>query len=199
MDVLNIYRICERSTALGPGTRFVIWVQGCLQKCKGCITPQSRPMKAKRLIKVEDLAEVIIHCNNINGITISGGEPFLQAEKLASMLKIIKNSRPELTVLVFSGYTIEKLASVAAKELLQHIDLLIDGTYIEELNDEKGLRGSSNQRFHFLTDRLLSFQDELEKGGRDNEIIVGDDGVHIIGIPRKDIISKFINLQYNTI
>ena len=109
------------------------------------------------------------------------------------MLKLVKQSRPELNVLVFSGYILEQLNSEIAKAFLEHIDLLIDGPYIEELNDGKGLRGSNNQHLHFFTEKLLMFQNELENGGRNNEIITGTDGTHVIGIPRKDIQTKVFN------
>lgn len=187
MDYLNIYHICEQSIALGPGTRYVIWVQGCLQNCKGCVTPQSRPIVAKHLIPIDKLANPIVQNKKIDGITISGGEPFLQASNLAKLLELVKQSRPELTVLVFSGYKYEQLSTDTAKRLLQYIDLLIDGPFIDELKEEKGLRGSSNQRFHFLTERLRLYQDELENGCRNNEVIIGENGTHILGIPRKDI------------
>ena len=187
MDWLNIYHICEESIALGPGVRYVIWVQGCMQQCKGCITPQSRSMDTKHLMKVNDIAQSIIDNKHIDGVTISGGEPFLQATNLAKLLEIVKRERPELNVLVFTGYYFEELGSDKARGFMQYIDLLIDGPYVDELNDEKGLRGSSNQCFHFLTKEFLPFQEEMEKGGRNNEIVVGMDGIHIIGIPRKDV------------
>lgn len=198
MDWLNLYYVCEESIALGPGNRYVIWVQGCLQHCQGCITPKSQPFEKKHLVKVDDLAKCIISNKHIDGITISGGEPFLQATNLAKLLKIVRESRPELNVLVYTGYTIEQLISDKAKKLLQYIDLLIDGPYIDGLNDEKGLKGSSNQRFHFLTKRLHNYQEELENGERNNEVIIESDGMHIIGIPRKDINIKNLlisNLQ----
>ena len=190
---LNIYHISEGSRALGPGLRYIIWVQGCMQHCEGCISPQSRPMTVNQLISIETLVESIVAKSDIAGITISGGEPFLQASKLTTLLQEVKKRRPELTVMVYTGYTIKQLDSDVAKEFLQYIDLLIDGPYVDELNDEKGLRGSSNQRLHFLTDRLLSYQDDLENGGRTNEIIIGKDGTHIIGIPRKDTRTSIIN------
>lgn len=187
MDCLNIYHVCEQSIALGPGLRFVIWVQGCMQRCKGCITPQSISMEIKHLINIYDLANSIIQNKHIDGITISGGEPFLQASNLAKLLKIVKQRRPGLTVIVFSGYKYEQLNSDSAKRFLKYIDLLIDGPYIDELSVEKGLKGSNNQHFHYLTERLRIYQEELENGKRNNEIIMGKDGTHIIGIPRKDI------------
>lgn len=189
-QMLNIYHICKGSRALGPGLRYVIWVQGCLQCCKGCISPQSRPMRVNELFSIDQLADDIISTRGIEGITISGGEPFLQAEQLTSLIERVQAARPELNVLVFTGYTIEQLSAKTGRFLLSHIDVLIDGPYIEELNDEIGLRGSSNQRIHFLTPRLLPFKEELEHGGRNNEIVVDPDGIQIIGIPRKDITTK---------
>ena len=72
------------------------------------------------------------------------------------------------------------------KEFIQYIDLLIDGPYVERLNDEKGLRGSSNQHYNYITNRLLPYQNELENGRRNNEIITATDGTYIIGIPNKE-------------
>ena len=190
---LNIYHISEGSRALGPGLRYIIWVQGCMQHCEGCISPQSRPMTVNQLVSIETLTKSIVAKKNIDGITISGGEPFLQASKLTILLQKVKKIRPELTVMVYTGYTIKQLNSDVAKKFIQHIDLLIDGPYVDELNDEKGLRGSSNQKLHFLTDRLRSYEDELENGGRTNEIVIEKDGTHIIGIPRKDTKPSIIN------
>ena len=192
MDYLNIYHICEQSIALGPGTRYVIWVQGCLQRCKGCVTPQSRPLKMNHLCNVSDLSHSIIKNKHIDGITISGGEPFLQASNLTKLLKKVKQKRPELNVIVFSGYKYEQLSSDTAKLFMQYIDLLIDGPYINNRSVDKGLRGSKNQQFLFLTDRLRMYKELLEKGERNNEVIIEEDGAHILGIPRKDIDIKQI-------
>ena len=195
-QILNIYHICKGSRALGPGLRYVIWVQGCMQCCKGCISPQSRPLKINKLFSIDDLAADIIVTQGIDGITISGGEPFLQAEQIIGLIERVQAQRPELNVLLFTGYTIEQLSSEKARLLQSHIDVLIDGPYVEELNDEIGLRGSSNQRIHFLTPRLLPFKEELEHGGRNNEVVVDSDGLQIIGIPRKDITTEeFIKQQ----
>lgn len=191
---LNIYHVCKGSRALGPGLRYIIWVQGCMQHCEGCISPGTRSLTVNQLVSIETLTESIIKQKDIDGITISGGEPFLQASKLKMLLQKVKEKRPELTVLVFTGYTIKQLNSDTAKDFIQYIDLLIDGEYVDKLNDEKGLRGSSNQKMHFLTNRLRPYQDELENGGRNNEIIIGKDGTHIIGIPRKDVKPSIINI-----
>ena len=192
-QLLNIYHIHESSIALGPGLRYIIWVQGCIQNCKGCVSLESRPTTLKHLVHIETLAKSIIQKQGIDGITISGGEPFLQAHSLTTLLQIIKEKRPELNVMVFTGYTIDQLHSEKALEFMKYIDLLIDGPYIEELNDDKGIRGSSNQQLHFLTDKLLPYKEELEKGGRSNEIVTDTNGTYIIGIPRKDVRFKIFN------
>lgn len=192
-DFLNIYHICEESISLGPGVRFVIWVQGCMQRCKGCISPSSRSFDINQLLLVEDLAQRIIDNKNIQGITISGGEPFLQATNLSKLLKLVKAKRPDLNVLVYSGYVIEQLETEKAKIFLSFIDLLIDGPYVDKLKTNKGLRGSTNQRLHFLTDSLVEYEEKLLNGERNNEVFIKDGSVRIVGLPREGIdIEKFI-------
>lgn len=170
-----------------PGWRFVIWTQGCLRKCKDCISPEHQPLDGGYLIDTDELAKQICSDSHIDGITISGGEPFLQAEALANLLNKVNKVRPNLTVLVFTGNKLEELTDADSLVLLSKIDLLIDGEYIPELNDGKGLRGSSNQRFHYLTQRLVAFNDEFERGERKTEVHWANEtkqGMVIIGIPR---------------
>jgi len=133
------------------------------------------------------LADDILSRPSIEGITISGGEPFLQAEALADFLDLVLAKRPELTVMSFTGYLKEDLSWPEALRLLDHLDLLVDGPYIEELNDNQGLRGSSNQRFHFLTPRLLPWKDELENGNRKVEYHVVQGKVKAFGVPSNEI------------
>lgn len=186
--IINVYDLSRLGTrALGPGLRYAIWTQGCLQHCKGCTTPESRPVVPKQIIDASALAGDIIAKEGIKGITISGGEPFLQAGSLAGMLTKVHKERPELDVIVFSGYPIEVLTWDDAKRLLAETDVLIDGKFEIENKTEKGLRGSSNQRIHFLTDRLLPWKDELENGSRILEVFVKEDRQITIGIPTDDI------------
>jgi len=91
-----------------------------------------------------------------------------------------------MDVILFTGYLMEDLQSVQAKALLNYIDLLIDGEYYDELNDNRGLRGSSNQRLHFVTDRLLPWKDELLHSPRNREMhLLGDHDLLTIGIAPK--------------
>lgn len=172
---------------LGPGNRFVIWTQGCLRRCKGCASPEHQSLEGGYFIDTKELSDQICSCRSIDGITISGGEPFLQAQALTDLLNEVSKVRPELTVLVFTGNKLEELTDLDSKAFLGKIDLLIDGEYIQELNDGIGLRGSSNQRVHFLTEKLVDCRNELEYGERKTETYWMDGNrqrMVIIGVPR---------------
>ena len=185
MSSLNLLALWRTGTkALGPGVRYCIWTQGCPFNCKSCTTPEGRPITEKMLIDPLELADDIVSRKQLTGITISGGEPFLQAQPLAVLLKKVRSLRPDMDVLAFSGYRYEDLVWEQARELLSQLDLLIDGEYVESLNDGIGLRGSSNQRFIFLSDRLKSFEEQFENGPRSSEMIITDDGLFTIGIPK---------------
>jgi anaerobic ribonucleoside-triphosphate reductase activating protein len=187
-EYLNIFDFCEGTKALGPGLRCVIWVQGCPFNCKGCTSPYGRPIKENILVEVSSVAQSIVRNHLIDGITISGGEPFLQASKLSFLLKTIKEARPKLTAIVYTGFDFEDLDWSEAHEFMQYIDLLIDGKYMEDLNNDKGIRGSNNQRFHYLTDKLTLYKEELENGERTGEIhIIQNNSIyHYIGIQNKN-------------
>jgi len=186
---LNVFDLCEGTKVLGPGLRYVIWVQGCTFNCNGCISPYGQEITENTLVDINTLAQSIIRNKNIEGLTISGGEPFLQASKLHKLLKIVTELRPELNIIVFTGFDLEDLDWNEAKDFLQFIDVLIDGRYIEELNDNKGLRGSSNQRVHFLTNRLIQYKEIFENSSRNADVIVTNNYRKIIGIPNKSTIN----------
>lgn len=182
-DTLNILQLCRKGTrALGPGLRYVIWVQGCPFHCPHCETPEGRSFELKNIMSVDELAEDIISRHEIDGITISGGEPFEQADALALLLRKVHESRPELTVISYTGYQYEQLKSESANAYLSELDLLIDGPYIHELNDNKGIRGSLNQRLIFLTNRLHDDEDILINGKRKLEITFKGTGYTVIGL-----------------
>lgn len=181
---INLYDVCQKGTrALGPGLRYVIWVQGCTKQCAGCATPQSRANDELFIAETASIAEDILSRPEITGITISGGEPFLQAKELVNLLTMVQQQRPELTTIVFSGYQYEELCEFdEACKLLNMIDILIDGPYMENLNDNKGLRGSSNQNIIHLTDRLSEFVDDMQIGTRRSEMVIVDGSIVRIGI-----------------
>lgn len=187
-DYLNILNLCEHGTKeLGPGLRYGIWVQGCPFRCKGCITPEGLEIKANQIIPINQIVENILEKHSISGITISGGEPFMQASALATLIKAVRDSKPDLSVIVFTGFNRGQLDWPEAKELMSYTDVLIDGKYVESLNDNIGLRGSSNQDIHFLTDRLKPYEQYFHSRIRSIEVHMFNTHQRVIGIPNREI------------
>jgi len=169
-------------TSLGPGNRFGVWVAGCNRNCPGCIAPEAHDMTKGDPISVAALAWEII-TSGADGITVSGGEPFLQAQALAQMLQIVRGKR-DIGVIVYTGYLREELSGVADAELLlEQTDLLIDGPYIQQLDDGKSLRGSSNQKVHALTPRYADQLHLYGAEGREQQVFHHGAAVHQVGIP----------------
>lgn len=191
VGLINILDVCrEGSRALGPGLRYVIWTKGCPFNCPECITPEGKDIQGGLVVDIETLVDDIARNPQLTGITISGGEPFLQAEALSEVLSLVKERRPDINIIIFSGYNIEELVWSKAKEVLSLTDVLIDGKYDKKLNDGIGLRGSSNQRIHFLTNKLDAYRQEMEQGKRNIEIYLNGKQSKIIGIPQiKNILS----------
>jgi anaerobic ribonucleoside-triphosphate reductase activating protein len=177
-NYLNINDICRKTTALGPGIRYVIWTQGCAKRCTGCLTPDGLLFQDKILLQPQEIAADILKVEGIEGVTISGGEPFLQAKNLTILIDLVK-AKKDLSFIVYSGYTLEELKKMNSysKLLLQKIDVLIDGEYVEELNDDKGLRGSSNQNIIFLSetysDRIDQFNDCIREMDVRHKMLIG--------------------------
>ena len=145
-------RILYPVTALGPGRRLAIWVAGCQRHCPGCANPELWRHYPEQEISPESLfARIQQLCpGGFDGLTITGGEPFEQAEELSRFLSLFP-VRPE--TLVFSGYTLRQLRNrPECRGLLRKTDVLIDGPYVNALNDGYSvLRGSRNQSVRFLS------------------------------------------------
>jgi anaerobic ribonucleoside-triphosphate reductase activating protein len=136
----------------GPGRRSSALFQFCPLKCKGCWTPQLHSKEAGELISAQKLAELLLDPNfERDGVTILGGEPFAQPHGLLALVKELRlKNCPHITC--YSGYTLEVLSDKAVREpavsmVLEEIDILIDGAYVESLASSAGLwTGSGNQR-----------------------------------------------------
>lgn len=196
--LLNVAASCRGTRALGPGLRSVVWVQGCPFNCKGCISPDWIPIKTNREVFITVLVKELLADPEIHGLTISGGEPFLQAAGLAELIKLAKLDR-DIDVICYTGYTLHSLLHTnnpETHELLSQVDVLIDGPYIQELDDNQGLRGSRNQKIHFLTGRLNSY--DFEMNPRDIEIFISNNEILLVGIPSQGVYSKIIKTVSNT-
>lgn len=191
-NLLNIASYQPDVTNLGPGKRFVIWLQGCPFDCKNCMSQNWIPFEAANLIKVDDLVKTVIQTEGIDGITLSGGEPMMQAGMLQRFLSEVKRIKPTLTVICFTGFKPKQLQWNEAKQLLSQLDVLISGLYVDSLNDNKGLRGSSNQEVTFLTERLIEYKEAFNSGTRQLEVTVANSDIFITGMPAQGIDLKEI-------
>lgn len=127
MGTLNIHNLLTKSSANGPGKRFVLWTQGCPLRCKGCFNPKTHSINGKTFYKTSELANVINNTTGIRGVTISGGEPLMQVEEIIELLKQI---RSDLDILLFSGYTLEEIEQEPVKkQILKYIDAGLFGRY----------------------------------------------------------------------
>ena len=186
LDLVNVAETCVGTRALGPGIRSVVWVQGCPLHCSGCVAPEWIPQRQARLVTPGDLAAELLANARVSGLTLSGGEPMLQATPLAAMVRAARRQR-DVSVICFSGYTLAELRerppAPRVAQLLDQVDVLIDGRYVAADNDGRGLRGSSNQVVHHLTGRLTDAEDALVRGPRTAEIRVRDRSLLLVGVP----------------
>ncbi len=149
---LNLAGTVPRSTANGPGERFVVWVQGCALACPGCWNQDTWSFGRRDVRDVDQLAAEIVHTAGIEGVTFSGGEPFAQARALAVLGARLRAEG--LSVFVFTGYDREQLTEPRHAELLAVTDVLVSGRYQEQARTFDAVwKGSSNQQVTFLTDR----------------------------------------------
>jgi anaerobic ribonucleoside-triphosphate reductase activating protein len=178
---LNIMGYVDASSVNGPGSRAVIWVQGCMLECPGCFNPDSWDFEINQLISIDKLVEKILADTRNQGVTFSGGEPFWQAPALAQVARQLKAAG--LNVMSFSGFTLEQLQSdyapAGTKDLLAQLDILIDGAYIESLaiNTPDSPVSSSNQRVRIFNPAL---SDQINWASDQIEVHIFKDGSRLI-------------------
>ncbi|MDH4099219.1 MAG: radical SAM protein [Nitrospirota bacterium] len=182
---LNIHAVLSDSRVNGPGARMVVFFQGCARGCRGCFNPDTHPDETRDLLTVDQIFQKY-YSGTIEGITVSGGEPFRQPEGLRNLLSAAREVYG-LTTVVYTGYLHEELkGSPTAAECLKFIDVLIDGPYDEENKEETLLaRGSTNQKFHFLTSRYTV--DDFYMPGRVEVTIRKDGTVTETGFSRIEV------------
>ena len=184
-----------QTKVLGPGIRYALWLQGCKKRCPGCLYPEGRPLHQNGYwLDSQIIIDEIKQQPKLTGITISGGEPFLQAEELAGLIKRLKEETA-LDIMLYSGYTMKELRAennIFINYILNHSDLLVDGEYKEELNTNKIYRGSDNQVIHFLSPKYEAFKTIMEKTeNRSVEFVYKNDELFVVGIPAKGFDQSF--------
>lgn len=140
----------------GPGRRFAIWTQGCHLRCKECCNQSYLPLVPREVVPALHLLPAIVEARDrqgIEGITLLGGEPMIQAKGLSVLAQAVRASG--MTVMMFTGYVLGSSAQAlpdGAEDLLATCDVVVDGPFVAARRErERNWVGSSNQRFHYLT------------------------------------------------
>lgn len=142
--------ILYESLVNGPGLRRVLFAQICKHNCKGCFNPDTHSENGGRLVDMDEIIKDINSNTMLSGVTFSGGDPFEQADKFAYIAKGV--AKPGFDIWSYTGYTYEYIVANKEKhkgweELLNNIDVLVDGKFEEDKKDPlRKYRGSSNQR-----------------------------------------------------
>ena len=156
---IKICGIEPESIVDGPGFRYVLFVQGCSHKCKGCHNPESWDPNAGINMSIQEILDDISRYPNIKNITISGGEPFEQVSAVNELVKILKTKNKH--IMIYTGYTFEELFATYNPEvydIIRNTDILVDGKFELEKRDlTLTFKGSSNQR-------IIDVKKSMEKG-----------------------------------
>ena len=156
---LRIAGVIEESIVDGPGLRFVIFTQGCPHHCPGCHNPETHDFSGGQVVKISKLLADVQQNPLIQGVTLSGGEPFCQAKALAELVRVLRLGGKH--IMAYSGYTWEQLRAMDDPDvhtLLERCDVLVDGRFVLEERDlSLRFRGSRNQR-------LIDVRQSMENG-----------------------------------
>ena len=146
--MLRIAGVIRESIVDGPGLRFVVFTQGCTHACEGCRNPATHALDGGYEITSDRILTEFFKNPLLKGITLSGGEPFLQAHDLVPIAQAVKEGKKD--VVIYTGYTLEALRAMNnddVNELLSYCDVLVDGPFILAQRDlTLTFKGSRNQR-----------------------------------------------------
>ena len=180
---LRISRIAAPITVLGPGRRVAVWVQGCTLACPGCASVDTWSAGGGREMTVQGAtAEVLrlVDAYDLDGVTISGGEPFQQADPVADLLAAVRAARADLDVVLFTGYD----AAVARRRsvrLARLVDILVAGRYDRTQPSNRPLLASANQTI-VASDRGAA---RLHAVSAARIQVAADDGdLFVVGLPQ---------------
>lgn len=184
-DSVNLHSILYDSISNGPGKRMVIWFQGCPFACAGCFNPETWNYRCKDVKSTDDLIDIINNYNG-DGITFSGGEPFIHSNAMLKILKGIKDFPKG--VISFTGFEQEEYSRIPIiQECMKMIDVCIIGRYNDSKKQNKNIAGSSNQKFVFTSERnkngsIVSLDDM--RVNQSTEFYFTDDIVEVTGFPK---------------
>lgn len=169
---IRLSGIAYESLVNGPGIRRVFFSQGCRHNCKGCFNPDTHDFNGGEEKDIEELIKDTLSNPMIKGVTFSGGDPFERAEEFSYMAKRFKENN--LNIWSYTGYTFEEILKnmekrKGFKDLLNNIDVLVDGRFIEEeMTEGLKYRGSKNQRIidvqkSLKENKVVTIEDKYDK------------------------------------
>ena len=185
---MYVARVLYPVEVLGPGKRVGIWFCGCPRRCKGCSNPelwefQDRYYTSPQL--VHELITQIAKDHPIDGFTITGGDPMLQANDLQQLIELLRTISED--ILVYTGYSLDEICA----DQLNGIAVLIDGEYIESRNNNCILRGSDNQTIHILDQRYEEkYATYLSHNTNQIQNFMTSDGVISVGIHKPNFMNE---------
>lgn len=190
---LNLASLIDHTEAEGPGERFALWVQGCSLRCPGCCNPHTWHDRDVLRLSVDAVWERIARARArhpaLEGVSLLGGEPAEQDAPLAALARRCRAAG--LSVMLYSGYTLAELRARGAR-LLDEVDLLVDGRYVEALRTTKRRWiGSTNQGLHFLSD-FYREDDPRFAGPNHAELRLNGQGeLQVVGFPFDSFLAAF--------
>jgi len=181
---IHAYKI---SRVNGPGTRFTLWTQGCSKGCVNCFNPETWNNKNNIVLSSHEIFRLIEE-EEIEGVTITGGDPFEQEEDLLELLILISSLNLPKGVIVFSGFTYDEIRENKIREkCCDYIDVLIDGRYEDNNRVTDCFKGSSNQNIIYFSSKIK--EEELIMD-QEVEVSLSDGIISVTGFPSID--KKFL-------
>lgn len=188
MTKINMAYFLDCTENEGPGKRSAIWVQGCHFDCPECCNLELQAFQENDIVNINDIMDMLkkaVKAYEIEGVTLLGGEPMLQAKGLSVLAHACQ--KIGLSVMIFTGFTLDLLRKKpiqGSTELLEYTDVLVDGLYMKNLPENlRNWCGSTNQRFHYLSTRYDSTIETDVRYSPTIEIAVSPDSLGVSGFP----------------
>lgn len=155
---MNYSTIIKSDLVNGTGVRVSLFVSGCSHGCKECFNEEAWDYRYGNPFTEVEQNDILneLSKNYINGLSLLGGDPLMpkNISTIIELCKVVKSTYPDKTIWCWSGYTLDEIKNNHAKEILDYVDVLIDGKYVHELRDSNlKFRGSSNQNI------LIKYED----------------------------------------
>ncbi len=181
---MYIARILYPVEVLGPGKRIGIWFAGCHHHCKGCSNPELWEQPEKYRVSADTvmtLVNSIAEQQQVDGFTLTGGDPMEQADELPPLLERL--SKISNDILMYTGFCWDEICD--RKDVLQYVSVLIDGPYLEDGNHGRKLVGSDNQTIYYLNPAIEEkYKNYLADGESQIQNFTSVDGIVSVGIHR---------------